>query len=1369
VEEKSQFRIVSSISLLFLALAVFVVAEFNETNTTENSTVEIPTEDISNLTVNETQPAVNETPVVSDEVPVVQEEPPLEITASDKVSQEVIDKINEEGYADVIVMLKAKRVDSPMQIMGESGESLKEARTESLKALKKAAKKSQDEVLAYLNLAADKLGVASGESNFKLGHKYATISAISGKVTLSGLKKLEENGLVKSVTLDGIFEAFLDDSIPQIHANDVWSIQVNGVNLTGLGQTVCIIDTGVDYNHSALGGGWGNKIVDGHRYVTYEFGNNNVDQSCSINNSACYDDHGHGTHVTGIVISGHSTYKGTAPGSKVAIIKALNSTGSGTFSDVAAGMDWCINHSSEYNISVISMSLGADCDYAGGYYCSSTACDDLPGLELVVAAMYDAYDQDILVTIASGNDGKTNMISSPACISTATSVGAVSKADTMYSGTNRAQNLDILAPGVLIRSTYPGNLLADATGTSMATPHVAGAVALLNQYASLSGFTLTSQQVEDVLKENADDIGYDWPRLNVLAAINSLECNSPEPQNSLNCIDKMITYSEDALLNVSANFTGCTITAENITIGSNGTVIYDNVSLNVRNLIVEAGGVVEFKNGGSTVWQNGVVNVSGTLVYNHETVRMNVASDNQFGINVLSGGNLTISNDTEITNGGNTKHYYFRALGGNLSISDSSLSYLGADGIRITAAVDVHVLGNISFSHLNDSAILTYRNLSLTGDLSVTGSYWGVMIGNNGLVLDCQDNTIDGSDAASSLGINVVNKNDTTIQNCILTDWASAIRLYNGTHGLISNNRVSSNLLGIDLQAASDHNTIINNNATSNRDYGIVLDNSKYNNISSNNATSGGEGITLKAYSDNNTVAHNNASLNDHSGVIIYTSSNNTLTDNTISSNNWTGFEVMTSQNTTGNIFSNNTLCSNNLGDGSYYDIYDADSVNGDNNTCDTTYNWNDTDTWGCTHSCSAVSYTFSKTSNSSVYGVHRGENFEYNISVGGATTMLYNVTITDSLNSTLQFISSSPANTTPGLWNLGTVAPGETKTLIITVNGTEYAIDLNNTANMSAIANSTVTTMNDSVLVNITLAVTLNSPSDGYDSTDTDIVFNCSAESNTNLTNITLYGNWTGTWQANETANLTGLSNLTTFTKTLSVGLYVWNCLAYDNASVFGWGNADYELTITAPPSCGDHICSPGETCSSCAGDCGKCKKGGGGGGGGGGVSGGFTLNAGKILQNAALPNQSKTNASGNASNMTVKKLVITVKGGLQDGKEFGIVVTDSEGNPVEGASVVYAGQTTTSGIDGKVTLRAVLGNNSINAAKEGYEGAAKEVTASAPEIPIQISGGGIIETPNKVKELDWMPILLMIVVIILLVMFLGYMAFVKKKVKKV
>jgi serine protease AprX len=231
-----------------------------------------------------------------------------------------------------------------------------------------------------------------------------------------------------------------------------------------------------------------NKVIAG-----YDFFNDDPDP---------LDDNGHGTHVSGI-IAANGNIKGVAPGAKIIAVKVMSSGGGGSESDIIEGIQYCIDNKDKYNISIISLSIG------GGIY--SNYCDG----EIVANATNNAYDQGLFVVAASGNGNSNSGVSNPACASKAISVGAsydyygtnpknwcnesanVSKI-TCYTNLLSSSNSSffmphIIAPGSMINSTVPFNSteLNDSSGykvvegTSMATPHVSGALALLIQRAKI--------------------------------------------------------------------------------------------------------------------------------------------------------------------------------------------------------------------------------------------------------------------------------------------------------------------------------------------------------------------------------------------------------------------------------------------------------------------------------------------------------------------------------------------------------------------------------------------------------------------------------------------------------------------------------------------------------------------------------------------------------------------------------------------------------------------------------------------------------------------------------------------------------------------
>jgi len=295
---------------------------------------------------------------------------------------------------------------------------------------------------------------------------------------------------------------------------------VNSTNLTGKGQTICIIDSGVDFNHTNLGDGWGNKIIGGYNSIKGE--------ECNDNQSACLDDtsSGHGTHIAGIIISNHSTYKGAAPDANIVIIKALDSSGEGEDADVLDGIDWCINNASSFNISVITMSFGNKVAY--NIYCdeSFTSFRD---------AINSAVSEGIIVTAAAGNCEEvscTDGIASPACIQNATPVGGVTLGDEIVF--QRGNILDLLAPGNNIYSTEPNDDFGSRTGTSMSTPHVAAAAAIIKQFVKLKNNTdIYPAKIENILNSTGKEIddtlgtGRNYSRIDLYAAIISMDDSYP--------------------------------------------------------------------------------------------------------------------------------------------------------------------------------------------------------------------------------------------------------------------------------------------------------------------------------------------------------------------------------------------------------------------------------------------------------------------------------------------------------------------------------------------------------------------------------------------------------------------------------------------------------------------------------------------------------------------------------------------------------------------------------------------------------------------------------------------------------------------------
>jgi subtilisin family serine protease len=360
-------------------------------------------------------------------------------------------------------------------------------------------------------------------------------------VNSGSLDGIRSHPSVIDIQENKINKIVLAESTTRIGATTAWA---NG--FTGSGYTVAIIDSGVDKTHPMIVG----KVVAEACYSNSGGGGASVCPGGVSNSTAtgsgvnCTGDSGcaHGTHVAGIaagktVTTSGLTFSGVARDANIIAIQVFTLfTGAGSCSgaatcigaydaDIISGLNRVYALRSSYSITSVNMSLGG-----GRYYsdCNASESATKTAIDTLVAA-------NIATIIASGNNGYKDSISSPACITTSVSVGATyDTSDSIALFSNSSNLLSLLAPGVSIRSAVPGSAYAVWDGTSMATPHVAGAWALIRQKASSYSVSNTLNALVSTGVSATDSNGITKTRINVNSALNSIVAQTvPSAPSSL--------------------------------------------------------------------------------------------------------------------------------------------------------------------------------------------------------------------------------------------------------------------------------------------------------------------------------------------------------------------------------------------------------------------------------------------------------------------------------------------------------------------------------------------------------------------------------------------------------------------------------------------------------------------------------------------------------------------------------------------------------------------------------------------------------------------------------------------------------------------
>jgi hypothetical protein len=341
----------------------------------------------------------------------------------------------------------------------------------------RAAPPDQSGYIVVLNDQVTSPAAAAGEIAGKVGGQVGFIyeHALKGfsiTVPPQAVAALERNPLVRYVATDDLRYAS-SQSIPtgirRIYANTNSNLAINGSDDYRVDVDVAVIDTGIDFQHPDL------NVAGGVKCISSNF----------LKPATCVaggdDDHYHGTHVAGTIgaLDNGIGVVGVAPGARLWAVKVLNSRGSGYSSWIIAGIDWIAANAA--TIEVANMSLGgagynqAEYDAIQGAVNKGVAFAVAAGNEDDDANNYSpsAFDNVLVVSALADFNGRPGGGAAPTC--------RTDQDDTLADFSNWGPEVDIAAPGVCILSTFPleQGEYGTISGTSMASPHAAGALALL--------------------------------------------------------------------------------------------------------------------------------------------------------------------------------------------------------------------------------------------------------------------------------------------------------------------------------------------------------------------------------------------------------------------------------------------------------------------------------------------------------------------------------------------------------------------------------------------------------------------------------------------------------------------------------------------------------------------------------------------------------------------------------------------------------------------------------------------------------------------------------------------------------------------------
>ena len=501
----------------------------------------------------------------------------------------------------------------------------------------------------------------------------------------------------ENIQLEDVAETSLDENYHQKYQELISLDDILEGGYDGSGFSVAILDTGIDLDHSHFGSDSDGNGISDRIKVALDFTGGKPSGD---------DGNGHGTHVSGIIGGSDAELPGIAPGVNLISLKVLSDSGSGSFSSINKALDWCIENAEKYNLVAINMSLG------DGSFAEEDILDGYSSVEL---AALEALG--VCVVSASGNGYSSKAgVSYPSSDVSSWSIGAnfhsdigslygaqTSGADVIVPFSQRDDELTtVFAPGVKIPAAKAGGGVVQYSGTSMAAPVIAGAVAVIQDAASeLLGLKLTPDEVRDLIttlgdkiidgddeNDNVTNTDLEFPRINMKNIIDELTAMAGPGGYKISVLDNDVV--------TDLNF------------GVDATSV-DNLSFNNK-IVGSAGADIISLNSQDIKYYGGLGN--DTLIFESETVEVSGGSgDDTFIVNKIE--------QLEKMTGGSgfdTLDLSHLTIGADINLSD----YLDINvesvklsdvGQNLTASSGLHVAGisgnhNLNLGQFSDFVVL---------------------------------------------------------------------------------------------------------------------------------------------------------------------------------------------------------------------------------------------------------------------------------------------------------------------------------------------------------------------------------------------------------------------------------------------------------------------------------------------------------------------------------------------------------------------------------------------------------------------------------------------------------------------------------------